>query len=56
MAYYSSRETSVLAGPTAEYARAARVGPDFCRVFAVEPVLGRQFTADEMKPGSGGAL
>lgn len=56
MAYYSSRETSVLAGPTAEYARAAKVGPDFCRVFAVEPVLGRQFTVDEMKPGSGGAL
>jgi predicted permease len=56
MAYYGSRETSVMPGATAEYARAARVGPDFCRVFAVEPVLGRPFTPDEMKPGSGGAL
>jgi putative ABC transport system permease protein len=56
MAYYGSRETSVMPGATAEYARAARVGPDFCRVFAVEPVLGRLFTPDEMKPGSAGAL
>ncbi len=56
MAYYGSRETSVMPGATAEYARAARVGPDFCHVFAVEPVLGRVFTGDEMKRGSGGAL
>src|SRR5207248_9236177 len=44
MAYYGSREAPVVAGATAEYARAAAVGPGFFRVFAVEPVLGRLFT------------
>ena len=56
MAYYASRETAVMTGATAEYARATRVSSDFFRVFAVEPVLGRLFTADETKTGSGGAL
>ena len=56
MAYYGSRDISVMPGALAEYARAARVSQDFCRVFAVEPVLGRLFSPDEMKAGSGGAL
>ena len=56
MAYYGSRETSVRSGASAEYARVTRVSPDFFRVFAVEPILGRLFTSDEMKRGSGGAL
>jgi predicted permease len=56
MAYYSSREAAVMQGSAAEYARVARVSPEFFRVFAVEPILGRSFTAAEMKPGSGGAL
>jgi predicted permease len=56
MAFYSSREAAVMPGSTAEYARVARVSPEFLHVFAVEPILGRSFTAEEMKPGSGGAL
>lgn len=56
MAYYASRETSVISGGSAEYARVTRVSPDFFRVFAVEPILGRLFTTDEMKARSGGAL
>src|SRR5712692_2736206 len=56
MAFYSSREAAVMPGSTAEYARVARVSPEFFHVFAVEPILGRSFTAEEMKQGSGGAL
>lgn len=55
MSYYGSREVPVTAGATAEYARGTMVGLEFFRVFAVEPFIGRFFTADEMKPGSGGA-
>jgi predicted permease len=56
MAYYSSREAAVMQGSTAEYARVTRVSPEFFRVFAIEPIVGRFFAADEMKPGIGGAL
>lgn len=56
MAYYRSRETVVMPGSTAEYAQATRVSAEFFRVFAVEPIIGRVFTAEEMKQGSGGAL
>jgi putative ABC transport system permease protein len=52
----SSRETSALVGSTAEYAQATVVSPEFFRVFAVEPVVGRLFTAEEVKQGSGGAV
>ncbi|MGA8598349.1 MAG: ABC transporter permease [Bryobacteraceae bacterium] len=55
MAYYSSQETSVSSGSAAEYARATRVSPEFFRVFEVEPMLGRPFTSDEVRPRSGGA-
>lgn len=56
MAYYSSRETAAMPGSTAEYAQATRVSPEFFRLFAVEPIIGRFFTAEEVKPGSGGSL
>jgi putative ABC transport system permease protein len=56
MAYYASREGPVIRGPSAEYARVAVVSPEFLGVFAVEPVAGRFFTAQEMKPGGGGAV
>ena len=56
MAYYNSREVAVMAGSTAQYAQLAVVSPEFFRVFAVEPIVGRFFTAEEVKPGSGGAL
>ena len=56
MAYYTARETSVMTGPTAEYAQVGAVGPEFFRVFAVDPVIGRPFTLDETRPGSAGAV
>lgn len=56
MAYYRSDETSVMPGSTAEYAQVAIVSRDFFRVFAVEPILGRTFTSEDMVAGSGGAL
>ena len=56
MAYYASRETVVMPGSAAEYARATRVSPEFFRVFAVEPVVGRLFTPEELKLNSGGAV
>lgn len=56
MAYYASRETAVMPGSTAEYARVTSVSAEFFRLFAIEPIAGRFFTAEEMKPGSGGAL
>jgi len=56
MAYYTARESPVMPGVTAEYAHAARVSAEFFRVFAIEPVLGRFFTANEMQPGDSGAV
>ena len=56
MAYYASREAAVMRGSTAEYARVTSVSFEFFRVFAIEPIAGRFFTAEEMKPGSGGAV
>jgi predicted permease len=56
MAYYYGAEAPVMAGPTAEYAQVTRVSADFFRVFGVQPVVGRAFNADDLKPGSAGAL
>ena len=56
MAYYASREGPVIQGSNAEYRRVAIVSPEFLRVFAVEPIAGRFFTMQEIKPGSGGAV
>jgi predicted permease len=57
IAYYAGpREGPATSGSTAEYARIARVSPEFFRVFGVEPAAGRFFTGEEMKQGSGGAL
>jgi putative ABC transport system permease protein len=55
MAYYYSREKAVIRGSTAEYARVTSVSPQFFRVFAVDPLVGRSFKVEEMKPGAGGA-
>lgn len=56
MAYYVSFDASVITGSEAEYARATRMSPDFFRVFAVEPVIGRPFSAEELKLGGGAAM
>jgi predicted permease len=55
MAYYYSREKAVIRGSRAEYARVTSVSPELFRVFAVDPLVGRSFTVEEMKPGAGGA-
>jgi putative ABC transport system permease protein len=55
LANYVSQQYPVMAGNAAEYARATQVAPEFLRVFGVEPVVGRAFNDEEMKPGSGGA-
>jgi hypothetical protein len=56
MAYHRTRETSVMRGSTAEYAQATTVSPEFFRVFAVEPLVGRFPTAEEVEQGSSGVL
>jgi putative ABC transport system permease protein len=55
MAFYSSRSTSVMAGPEAEYRQVAGVSADFFRVLGVEPVVGRFYSAEEIQPNSNGA-
>lgn len=56
MAYYSGGETSAIIGPKAEYARVAVATPEFFRVFQVEPVIGRLFSHEEEKPGTGAVV
>jgi putative ABC transport system permease protein len=57
MAYHRTRETSVMRGSTAEYAQATAVSAEFFGVFAVEPLVGRFPTAEEVEQGSSsGAL
>jgi putative ABC transport system permease protein len=52
MASYRGGEFPVTTGDTAEYGRAATVDSQFFRVFAVEPVIGRTFSPEEVVPGS----
>lgn len=52
MATYRGREYPVTPDREAEYARGAVVDADFFRVFGVETILGRTFTAEETLPGS----
>src|SRR5690348_16831050 len=56
MAYYTSFEGLVIRGSAAEYVRIASVSSEFFRVFATQPIIGRFFTAEELKPGASGAL
>ncbi len=56
MATYRGGEYPVTPDRVAEYARAAVVDADFFRVFGVEPILGRRFTAEETLPGSRAVL
>ena len=56
MAYYANDETAVTVGSSAEYGSVATVTRDFFRVFGVEPIAGRMFTAEEQKPGSAPAV
>ncbi len=56
MAYYGTRRVSVTVATSAEYARLTRMTREFLRVFDVQPVVGRSFTADEEKEGAGAVL
>jgi hypothetical protein len=56
MAYYDSDDTSVGTAAGAEYHSLARVTPEFFRVFQLQPLLGRLFSEEEMRPGSSGAV
>ncbi len=56
MAYYYSWKAPVRTGSTAEYAQIAKVSPEFFRVFAIAPIVGRFFAAEEMKAGGAGAV
>jgi putative ABC transport system permease protein len=55
MAYYDSGQAPVLSESVPEYARVTQVAPEFFAVFGIQPLLGRDFNANEYKPGSGGA-
>ncbi|PYU63466.1 MAG: hypothetical protein DMG55_00415 [Acidobacteria bacterium] len=56
MAYYDDDDVAVTAGPVAEYAHVAVVTPEFFHVFKIEPVVGREFTVEETKQESSGAV
>jgi putative ABC transport system permease protein len=56
MAYYGTRRVSVTAGTSAEYARLTRMTREFFRVFDVQPIAGRSFTADEEQAGADAVL
>ena len=56
MAYYRTREASVLRGSAAEYAQTTAVSAEFFRVFAIEPVVGRFPTAEEIEQGGSRTL
>ena len=52
VATYRGGEAPVTPGDTAEFGQHANVDGQFFRVFAVEPILGRTFSAEETAVGS----
>ena len=52
MSSYRPGENSVTTGALAEYGRIASVDARFFSVFAVEPIIGRAFRADEIHPNA----
>src|SRR5205085_66756 len=55
MAYYQGGESAVVVNSAPEFGANANVSAEFFKVFGVEPVVGRYFNTEELKPGSGGA-
>ncbi len=56
MAFYGSQQPSVMVGQQAEFTQITFVSPQFFRVFAVEPIFGRLFTAEEEQMGGPSAV
>jgi predicted permease len=59
MAIYANYEMPISVGSganaSAEFPMATAISSDFLECFGIEPVVGREFTADEIKVGSAGA-
>ncbi|MDR3701309.1 MAG: ABC transporter permease [Candidatus Sulfopaludibacter sp.] len=53
MAYYDDDTSAVTVHSMAEYTPIATVTPEFFDVFAVRPAIGREFSAEERKSGTG---
>jgi putative ABC transport system permease protein len=53
MGYSEDESGAVAAGSSAEFTQVAAVSPEFFTVFSVDPVVGRGFTPEEWKSGSG---
>jgi putative ABC transport system permease protein len=53
MAYSEDESGAVSAGSSAEFTEVAAVSPEFFTVFSVAPTVGRGFTPEEWKSGSG---
>jgi putative ABC transport system permease protein len=52
MAYYWDTDCAALSGNTAQFSHCGFAGPDFFRVFLVDPAAGHFFTPDEQKAGA----
>jgi predicted permease len=55
MAYYNSGLTAVQVSNASDYGRVTSVTSEFFRVFQVDPIAGRAFSAEEQAPGTAGA-
>ncbi len=53
MAYFDDDTTAVTVRSVAEYTPASEVTPEFFDVFAVKPAIGREFSDEERKTGTG---
>lgn len=52
LALFRGRSVSITTEVMPEYSYGALVAPEFFDVFGTEPVLGRRFTPEEMRPGA----
>jgi putative ABC transport system permease protein len=53
IAYYNDDSTALTLHSVAEYTAVASVTPEFFDVFAVKPAVGRMFSPEELKSGTG---
>jgi putative ABC transport system permease protein len=55
IAYYENYDSAVTALSSSEYVQIGMVSADIFNVFKMHPIVGREFSADETKPGAAGA-